>query len=145
MAKTMLRLLLSKWFFIAYFGLGLIYFLVFPLAIPNISCENSFFTTLALMTGSDPYSFASTIEAYKAIWGLAWIIHVGSWLLIPALVGLIVSEVAEDIKHERHLQDATMELIREAGVQPEQIDSVEAELQKELSTWISSIKKGNHR
>ena len=88
---------LSKWFFIIYFLLGLIYFFAFPSFVTGISCEKSIFVTLALMTGSDPFTFKDTIESHIVIWILSWLIHIASWLFIPALIGIVVNEAAKKI------------------------------------------------
>jgi hypothetical protein len=143
MKYKLLQLLLGKWFFGMYFAIGLIYFILFPLAITGVSCTNSFFTTLSLMTGSDPYSFKDSIEKHKILWSLAWIIHIASWLFIPALISLIVTNAADDIKKAGRLQRSLMELVIEAGVRSEDAAELVSQMENELKRMVNeSEKKG---
>jgi len=137
MTKAILHFFLGKWFFILYFLLGITCFVILPLGIGDVSPAKSGFLTLALMTGSDPYSLKDTIESCKPIWSLAWIIHTGSWLLIPALIGVLINGAAEDIKSQRRLQIALKDLFEELGVKPEDIP----ELSSEVSELITEFQK----
>ena len=98
---SLIRAVLSKWFFIVYFILGISYFVVFPLIVPWISWQKSLSVTLSLMTASGPYSFKEIIEPHGSLWLLAWLIHIASWLLIPALISLLITEAKEDIRRDQ--------------------------------------------
>jgi hypothetical protein len=115
MIGSLIRAILSKWFFLVYFGLGLVYFFVFPLTVTWIEPVKSFFVTLALMTGSDPYSFKEVLESHGFVWALAWLIHITSWLLIPALIAIVIGEAKEEIKNEQELEKGLRQLLAEAG------------------------------
>ena len=136
MLEKVVHFILGRWFFAVYFSLGAIYFVVFRLSVCTMTWVKSLFITLGLMTGSDPYSFKDTIEPYLLIWLLAWLIHIASWLLIPALIGLLVSDAAQDIKRERALQKGFNELLIEAGVSQENLPRFEDTLRGKLDEMI---------
>lgn len=146
MKHTILQIVLGKWFFLVYFVFGLVYFVVSALTVPCTSWPDSFFTTLGLLTGSDPFSFKESIESHQVVWGLAWIIHIGSWLLIPALVGLLISDISDDIKREQRLQKSLTNFVIEAGVSPQEASELVSELRSELEKMIAeSERKGEYR
>jgi hypothetical protein len=115
MLKKLAHFILGRWFFVVYFSLGIVNFVVSRFCVPRMSWINSFFITLGLMTGSDPYSFKDILEPDLLIWIMAWLIHVGSWLLIPALIGLLVTDAAQDIKNEQNLRIALDGFLRDAA------------------------------
>jgi hypothetical protein len=141
MTRELIRFFLSRWFFVVFFIFGLIYFVAFPIAIADTSYGRSFVTTLALMTGSDPYTFKDTIEANMVIWGLAWLIHIGSWLLIPALISLVVTNIAEDIKNEQRLQRGLRDFFIQAGVKKEDLDALATKSKAELDRIIKDAEE----
>lgn len=132
---TILRIILRKEFFIFYFALGLAFFLIFLGFVANASCEKSIFLTVGLMTGSDPNDFKDTIEPYKFIWVLAWAIHIVSWLFIPAVIGLILTNTAEQIKHEERLGTALDIYLQEEGIAPQFLNDVKAEINSQLKAF----------
>lgn len=136
MLEKVARFILGTWFFISYFALGAIYFVVSWLFLAMMTCAKAFFTTLGLMTGSDPYSFKDLIEPYPLLWILAWLIHIASWLLIPALVGLLVNDVAQDIKRQQGLRIALSGFLQEAGVRQEDLSQLTVKLHRELDAMI---------
>jgi hypothetical protein len=130
MGRNILNLLVSKWFFLMYLALGVCHFVAFPMRVGNTSFGQSLFVTLGLMTGSDPYTFKETIESHTLIWAIAWIMHVASWLLIPALVGLIINNAAEHIKTQQSLQIAMKDVLDEVGVPKGDLDAAANEIGK---------------
>jgi hypothetical protein len=132
MFKRSIGFFLSKWFFIAYFALGILHFVVYKLYIPAATPGKSFFMTLGLMTGSDPYSFKDVIEPYLFTWILAWVIHVGSWLLIPALIGLLVNDAAQEVRSQHRLVRALDSLLRDAGIEQDELSPITAELRSQI-------------
>ena len=103
-----LRLLLSPKFFFGYLLLGLGYFLWIPYVIHDVDYGEAFFVTLALLTGSDPYSLSpngtTPLKSYMLLWAVSWLIHVCSWLILPGIVGVIVSNTMEQAENERARQ-----------------------------------------
>jgi hypothetical protein len=138
-----IRLILSKWFFIVYFALSLVCFSALPLLVSWIGLAKSFFLTLALMTGSDPYSFKEIIEPHGFIWGLAWLIHLASWLLIPAIIALVITEAKEDIKKDQVLRTRVRELLLRSGVSEEDLADATTAFLSEIEAFMDQpIKKG---
>lgn len=139
MLNKIVHFILGKWFFVAYFSLGVIHFVVSRFSVAAMTWINSFFITLGLMTGSDPYSFKDIIEPNLFIWIMAWLIHVGSWLLIPALIGLLVNDAAQDIKNEQKLRTALdgflHDAVKVAGLQKD-ISELKDKLHGELDEMI---------
>lgn len=143
MRYKLLQFLLGKWFFGIYFAIGLAYFISFPMASTDISWPNSFVTTLGLMTGRDPYSFKASIENSRFFWSLAWIIHITSWLFIPALISLIVTNAADDIKKTERLKRSLGELLLETGIPSDNLDELVSQIQNDIErTMNESRKKG---
>ena len=136
MLEKVVHFILGRWFFAVYFSLGAIYFVVSRFFVCTMTWAKSLFITLGLMTGSDPYSFKDAIEPYLLIWLLAWLIHIASWLLIPALIGLLVSDAAQDIKRQRALQMGLSKLLTEAGVSQEDLPRFEDMLRGNLDEMI---------
>lgn len=136
MLEKVVYFILGRWFFAAYFSLGAIYFVVFGFCVATMTWAKSFFITLGLMTGSDPYSFKDLIEPHLFTWIMAWLIHIASWLLIPALIGLLVNNAAQDIKRQQNLRMAIGGLLQEVGVKPEDLSQLTAELHRKLDEMI---------
>jgi hypothetical protein len=136
MLEKVVHFILGRWFFVAYFSLGAINFVVSWLSLTTMTCAKSFFITLGLMTGSDPYSFKDLIEPYLSVWILAWLIHIASWLLIPALIGLLVNDAAQDIKRQQGLRMALGSFLQAAGARKEDLPHLTATLHRELDAMI---------
>jgi len=137
--NTILRAILGKGFFIAYFALGIIHFIALPRSVgwrvPWLTWDKSLFVTLGLMTGSDPYSFKELLEPHVFIWILAWLIHVTSWLLIPALIALVITEAKDDIKQDKSIQRGIREWLIAAQVPPDKLAAATDEISSEIDKW----------
>lgn len=137
---SILQCLLGKPFFIAYFFLGIIFFALAPCLVPGSSLNDSFFVTLALMTGSDPYSVEPPLplKQTQALWCLSWLIHVTSWLLIPALIGVVINDAAEELKEVQDLHTAIGGVVAELkshwGLSSKEVD----DLQKQIIDLIDT-------
>jgi hypothetical protein len=140
--KALLYSILSKWFFVGYFVLGLICFFAFPSILSWVTWSKSFFITLGLMTGSDPYSFKDHIESYGFVWVLAWMIHIASWLLIPALVALVITETKTKLKDQQQLERGLRDWVIRSGAQERDVDRVTAELLGQINEPKKPQKKG---
>ena len=114
-----LEVIFGKWFFITYFLFGILAGPMLYQTIPTITIEDACFMTIGLMTGSDPYSFTSAIRPHFFLWNLTWAIHIASWLFLPALVRVIVSKAAEDIRKDQILRASIHQWLSEAGVAEE--------------------------
>lgn len=114
---------------------------LFSLTVPDAAWCDSFFITLGLITGSDPYTFQDRIREYQLLWSLAWLIHIGSWLLIPALIGLVIGDVAEEMKKEQRFRTALDELMREIGIKPHEAPKLVEQLRTELDNMVNASKK----
>lgn len=136
MILRILRAVLSGWFLLLYFGVGVIFFVAFPGAVSWIEYTKSLTVTLGLLTGSDPYSFKEIVEPHAFLWGLAWVIHVASWLFIPALIALVIADAKEDINKERSLKDGLNQLARELKIKNEKIPEVTNTILGEIETWL---------
>jgi hypothetical protein len=141
--NIVLRAILGKGFFVAYFVLGIIHFIALPRSvywrIPWITWDKSFFMTLGLMTGSDPYSFKELLEPHVFIWILAWLIHVASWLLIPALIALVITEAKDDIKKDQSIQRGIHDLLIAAGVSQDSLAAASDEITSEIEKWGKNL------
>lgn len=134
----LLKIVLGKYFFITYLGLGVIYFFVSALDCLENKATTSFFYTLGLLTGGDPFSLNQTFESHPYTWSLAWIIHIGSWLFIPALVGAIISSAADDLRKERDLKSSLISAAKALGIPENEIPEFIAEIEKEVIDWHNS-------
>jgi hypothetical protein len=119
-----LRGLFSKWFFVAYFVLGLIFFVVYPLVVTNVNTQAALFQAVGLMTGSDPFTFREALDNHLGIWVLAWLIHFASWLLIPALIALVVADARDEIKQTQSLDTGFAGMAAELGFPSDEIPGV---------------------
>ena len=133
--NTVLRAILGKWFFVAYFVLGVIHFIVFAQRINWITWDKSLFVTVGLMTGSDPYSFKELLEPNGFIWILAWLIHVTSWLLIPALIALVITEAKDDIKKDQSIKTGIREWLIAVGVPQDKLPAATDEVSGAIEKW----------
>lgn len=102
-----LRFFLNPRFLLVYLSIGLLYFAILPWLVGSLSYGQAFFIVLGLLTGGDPYSFKTTVESSNVAWGLAWLIHIASWLIIPILVGMALTEAAVRMKVERRRELVT--------------------------------------
>jgi hypothetical protein len=118
-SSAFLRLLFSKWFFRIYFALSGAYLIAVPLMVSEATFRAVLFQTLGLMSGTDPFTFSLEIERHLSLWILAWLIHVASWLLIPALVAIVIGDVREDIKRGQALEKTVGQMLLELGRDPD--------------------------
>ena len=137
MKHAILKFCLGRWFFAVYFLLGVIYFGLFMFVIPGSDLPGSFFATLALLTGGDPFSFSTNIQPHMAIWCLAWVIHVGSWLIMPALVGLLINDAAKHLSDLNRLEVNLAYLAGESGVAPAEVADFIASVKQDIEKWVS--------
>jgi len=142
MPSKLLRWLFSKWFFVTYFALGLVYYLSLPLILGNLRYRDAAFQTVGLMTGSDPFTFSKDIETNVFVWLLAWLIHLLSWLLIPALIALVVTDARDEIQKTQRLNSDLARLAAEAGFNQEEIPVVLKELNSEMEKILAEIRTG---
>lgn len=133
--NPVVRAILGKWFFVAYFVLGIIHFFVFPRRINWMTWDKSFFVTVGLMTGSDPYSFKELLEPNGFTWILAWLIHVTSWLLIPALIALVITEAKDDIKKDQSVQRGIRDWLIAARVPQDRLPAATDEISGAIEKW----------
>jgi len=141
MLNKLLHFFLSKWFFISYFSLGVSYLVVSRLTVAATAWAQCFFMTLGLMTGSDPYSFKDAIGPNSLTWVLAWPIHIGSWLLMPALIGLLVNDAAQGIKNQQRLQIAIARFLQAAGIKEVDLSEFTAKLHGQLDEMIAESQR----
>jgi hypothetical protein len=118
MTKAFLKWLFSKWFFAVYFGLSASFLIASFLMNRDVTYGPLLFQTLGLMSGSDPFTFRSEIEPHVMLWILAWLIHVASWLLIPALIAIIIAETKEEIMNEKAFVGTLGDILRNFGRDP---------------------------
>jgi hypothetical protein len=145
MGKNFFKWLFSKWFFRLYFGSSAVFLIVFPIVVPATSIRTAVFDTLGLMSGSDPFAFKSEIENHLGLWVIAWLIHVASWLLIPALIALVVAEARDEIKKTQSLDDGFAALARDAGVTGSEIRNTVKELNDGVETLLTEIRQRGER
>lgn len=143
MTRSILGWLFSKWFFLAFFALGLAYLITLPMMVDNVAWRTAGFQTFGLMTGSDPFTFRDVIESHVVAWSLAWLIHLASWLLIPALIALIVADARDDIKRTQSLDEGFAALAAEAGFSKEEIPGIVELLNAETERYVAEVRKGD--
>jgi len=141
MILRIVKAVLSGWFLLFYFAAGVIFFVAFPRTVSWVGYPKSFTVTLGLLTGGDPYSFKEVVEPHAFIWGLAWVIHVASWLFIPALIALVIADAKEDINKERSLKDGLNQLARELKIKNEKIPEVTNSILGEIENWLRELKE----
>lgn len=142
MVSKLLHCFVNKWFFAAYFASGVLYFIFALYTIPCLTVRKLSFITLALMTGSDPYTFLEIIGVNLSSWTLAWVLHIGSWLLIPAIIGVLVNDAAQDIKEQQRLQLVMRDYLIEVGIKPDKVPIVFDDLQSAFDEIVTEYKKG---
>lgn len=135
MTRAFFKFLLSTWFFRIYFFLGALYLILSPLIVSDATVRAALFQTMGLMTGSDPYSFKG-IESHGLLWILAWLIHIASWLLIPALIAIVIGDAKEDIKNEQELEKALRLMLDEAGGNPDDAKELRALIDQAMKTTM---------
>ncbi len=133
MTRAFFKFLLSRWFFRIYFFLGALYLILSPLIVSDATLRAALFQTMGLMTGSDPYSFKG-IESHGLLWILAWLIHIASWLLIPALIAIVIGDAKEDIKNEQELEKTLRLMLEEAGHNPDDAKELRALIDQAMKT-----------
>lgn len=132
MTDKVFNFLLSPAIFVAYAVLGLV-FLLSAVFFKGTACFADFlWITIGLMTGSGPFTFKDTISSPFLLWFLAWPLHISSWLVIPALVGMLISRAAEDIKKQQALTASVMDLLRDLGVPDDKLSQTTEEAVKEV-------------
>lgn len=139
MTKRLLNGLFSKWFFLTYFGLGVAHFVAFPLVTRQATLKTSLFQTIGLMSGSDPYIFKEATQSYLTIWTLGWLIHIASWLFIPGLIALVITDARDEIRKKQSLDAGFASLAGDAGVKHEDIPGVVEELNAEVEKALHEI------
>lgn len=133
----LLRIFLGRWFFVAYFLLGLLHFALATSMVSGSAPSDVIFVTLGLLTGSDPFSFGVEVKSHLSIWCLAWLIHVGSWLIMPALIGLLIGEVAEEINNRTILKVSLAHLATAAGVPESKVDECIVDIERDFEIWAA--------
>jgi hypothetical protein len=91
----------ASWrFFVGYAVAGLVYFVVLLISLsPPVGDAVSM--TVGLLTGGDPYEIRNPIEKCWATWVGAWLLHTVSWVFVPALIGLLVTQAAARMESAR--------------------------------------------
>ena len=137
-----LSLVLGKWFFGLYFLLGLVYFVALPLTSVEASWLKSFFLAIGLMTGTDPSSYKDTLEPHSFFWALAWLMHITSWLLIPALISIVIGGAAIDIKRGQGFRRDLEYLLIEAGVRAHDAPALAAKIREAFEKKMKEPTQG---
>jgi hypothetical protein len=77
------------------------------------------------MTGSGPFTFKEQIYSSSILWSMAWPVHVSSWLVIPALIGMFISAAAEDVKRQQALRSSVRDILKDLGASNDDIVKLE--------------------
>jgi hypothetical protein len=138
---------------------GVAFFLLLPWLNPAVSWAEALSLSVGLLTGSDPYQLTrwlrpsdvpDAIGAPGAAWLFAWVLHTQSWLVIPALFAIVLSETAEltELEHRRlgetrRLTNRLINEITEEAISPAPKDEastniVIAELLKRMCEVVAS-------
>jgi hypothetical protein len=93
------------------------------------------------MTGGDPYTFKPIIGSYFILWFLAWLIHIASWLLIPALIGIVITDAADNIKREQLLHKSLNDFLTQLGIPSQDASELVPELEAKIEQWVKEEDK----
>jgi hypothetical protein len=145
MPKRFFKLLFSKWFFLSYFALGLIHFIGFPFVVKYGAWNESLVVTTALMTGTDPYSLKEPLQSHSFIWILAWVLHVATWLLIPALISIVITDAKEDIKKDQSLRRRLRAWLLASGVPEAKLAAATDEQFRTIEKWLNEQERKDTR
>jgi hypothetical protein len=140
MTRAFLRALFSKWFFGVYFALSVAYLIASPLMVSDENLREVLFKTLGLMSGTDPFTFRAEIESHLTLWILAWLIHIASWLLIPALIAIVIADAKDEIMNEKAFVSTLGDILRKSGKDPK----LAQELRRIIDQKMKDMGKEKH-